>query len=355
MIAAPIMLVPGTNRVLQYVARQLDNLDDVMVFGSANQLLWQARQTPPRVVVTDLQLDDMSGAELAEILPNFAPNARIFICGSAQSPAATHVRSVGAAFIDMDGSTARSVEAVYQALDIAAPPLPSTTDLSKPDVPPYRPTAHADRPAPTPPAPAAQPAQNRPSQALPVVPPESRPAQNRPAQALPVAPAPETRPAPTRPSQALPVVQPPAASEAPPDSGGVMSTLVIQPQQHQVLTRLLDLIAKEVGAQCVLLSDQAGMVLVQAGALPGVVLEMVGPMLATSFSSTNQLARLLQEQRTSASYVHEGDRYDIYAFHISYRVSLIIMFDKRVNPGKLGTVWVYARRAMRQIEQILRL
>jgi predicted regulator of Ras-like GTPase activity (Roadblock/LC7/MglB family) len=97
------------------------------------------------------------------------------------------------------------------------------------------------------------------------------------------------------------------------------------------------------------------MVLVQWGSLPSVVMEMTGPLLATSFSTAHQLARHLQEQDSSAVYIHEGTRYDIYAFNISYRVILIVMFDKRVNPGKLGTVWVYAKRAMKQLQQILKL
>lgn len=139
------------------------------------------------------------------------------------------------------------------------------------------------------------------------------------------------------------------------DSFNTSGALVIQPQQHQVLTKLLELVAKEVGAACALLIDPAGMVLVQSGGLTNVVLEMVGPLLATSFSTSSQLARHLQEQNTNATYIHEGDRYDIYAFNVSYRVSLVIMFDKRTNPGKLGTVWVYAKRAMRQLEQILKL
>lgn len=336
---APIMIVPGKNQVLHYIARQMNGLADVMVLQSANQLLWQARQTPPRLVLTDVQLEDMSGAELAEILPNFAPNTRILVCGHGLPSVVEQIQSVGAEFIAIDGATAQNVEKVYLALNMEPPAvLPSTSDLGRAVQ------------APLPPVKASGPAES---------------AQPRP-------PAPQPRPDPgpsTRSEPAAP--QPRAAAQAgdqgrngaPVEAGAAPAmegfaasgSLVMQPQQFQILTKLLDLLAKEVGAQCVLLSDMAGMVLVQSGGVPGVVLELVGPLLATSFSTTGQLARLLQEQHTNASYVHEGDRYDIYAFNVSYRVSLIIMFDKRVNPGKLGTVWVYAKRAMRQLEQILKL
>lgn len=346
---APIMIAPGKNQVLHYIARQMEGLADVQVLGSANQLLWQARQTPPRLVLTDVQLEDMSGAELAEILPNFAPNTRILVCGQSQPTVVAQVQSVGAEFVAIDGPTAQAVETVYRALDMAPPPvLPSTSELTLPPI-----ATAPPRPAPPAVAPKAEAQAPR---ATPVTPNVVSAGQAAPAKPV------------QRPEQSVPQPRSAPAGEtgrngAQADQGKVpmseafaaSGSFVIQPQQHQVLTRLLDLVAKEVGAQCVLLSDMAGMVLVQAGVLPGVVLEMVGPLLATSFSTTGQLARLLQEQNAHASYVHEGDRYDIYAFNVGYRVSLIIMFDKRINPGKLGTVWVYAKRAMRQLEQILKL
>ncbi|MDP9313582.1 MAG: hypothetical protein M3R24_22320 [Chloroflexota bacterium] len=326
-MASPIMIVPGKNVVLHYVARQMEGLGDVMVLGTANDALWQSRQTPPRIVLADVQLDDMSGAELAEILPNFAPNTRILICGRAVPATVAQVQALGAEFVALDGSSAEAVRTVYEVLDMAPPPtLPTTGDLR--EAPPARAqvVAPPSAAAVTPPAKAA-------------VPPK------------PESATPSASPARTQPTKAA---APPSAAPRL-DGFAKGGALVIQPQQYQVLMRLLDVVAKEVGAQSVLLIDPAGMVLVQSGTLPGVVMELIGPMVATSFSTTSQLARHLQDQNTNATYVHEGDHYDIYAFNISYRVSLLIMFDKRINPGKLGTVWVYAKRAMKQLQQILKL
>ena len=329
-MASPIMIVPGKNVVLNYVARQMEGLGDVLVLSTANDALWQARQTPPRIVLADVQLDDMSGAELAEILPNFAPHTRILICGRAVPTVVAQVQAVGAEFVALDGSSAEAVRTVYEVLDMAPPAtLPTTGDLSQ---------APAARAQVMPPRPAEGAVEARPKAAPPAPPREPTPA-----------------PAPVAPVSGHPR-QESASSSAPLSDGFANSgALVIQPQQYQVLLKLLDLVGKEVGAQSVLLIDPAGMVLVQSGALPGVVMELIGPMLATSFSTTGQLARHLQDQNTNATYVHEGDRYDMYAFNISHRISLLIMFDKRINPGKLGTVWVYAKRAMKQLQQILKL
>lgn len=358
MMTDPIMIVPGKNAVLHYVARQMDGLDDVVVMDSANHALWQARQTPPRILLADLELDDMSGVELAEILPNFAPNTRILICGAASAVAEGEVRAVGAEFVALAGSTADSVRVVYQALDIAPPPvLPTTSELQQPPTPAKSVAVPAPRPQPRAETAAAQPTP-KPAPASAARPTPAATPTPRPASNSAPTPKPAANPAPT--SRSVPgATSNPALSEPPLDEPaepfGSSRALVILPQQLSVLNKLLELLAKEVGAQCVLLSDPAGMVLVQWGALPSVVMEMTGPLLATSFSTANQLARHLQEQDSSAVYIHEGSRYDIYAFNISYRVILILMFDKRVSPGKLGTVWVYAKRAMKQLQQILKL
>lgn len=363
----PIMIVPGKNAVLHYVARQMDGLDDVVVMDSANHALWQARQTPPRILLADLELDDMSGVELAEILPNFAPNTRILIGGPASAVNEGEVRAVGAEFVALSGSTADAVRAVYQALNIAPPPvLPSTSELQQPPAP-----TNTRRPPEPQPAraetPAAQP-QPKPAPSVAATPkpaPSVTPSKPAPSAAATPKPTPSTvTPRPTTntvtPKPAINTAPHPASApidplDEPAEPFAGSGSLVILPQQLSVLNKLLEILAKEVGAQCVLLSDPAGMVLVQWGALPSVVMEMTGPLLATSFSTANQLARHLQEQDSSAVYIHEGSRYDIYAFNISYRVILILMFDKRVNPGKLGTVWVYAKRAMKQLQQILKL
>ncbi len=352
-MASPIMIVPGKNVVLNYIARQMDGLGDVAVLGSANDVLWQARQTPPRIVLADVQLDDMSGAELAEILPNFAPQSRILICGQAAPEVASQIRAVGAEYVLLEGSSAEAVRTVYAALDMAPPPtLPSTGELRQGPPAETRSTpATPSRPPKAAPGTGSLPSQGAAAPSAPSAPPKAvsgtGPLPDQGPAARPASPAPATVPA----AREAPSAPAPASAEAFGSSGA----LVMQPQQYQVLLRLLDLVAKEVGAQSVLLIDPAGMVLVQSGALPGVVMELIGPMLATSFSTTSQLARHLQDKNTNATYVHEGDRYDIYAFNISYRVSLLIMFDKRINPGKLGTVWVYAKRAMKQMQQILKL
>lgn len=116
---------------------------------------------------------------------------------------------------------------------------------------------------------------------------------------------------------------------------------------------MLTTLATDVGAQAVLLSDMAGMVLLRVGSVANILPEILGPLLATNFSASIELSRQLRDQEPNALYLHEGARYDIYAFNVGYRFILTLIFDKEVGSSKLGSVWVYAKRVTRQLQQML--
>ncbi len=328
---AAILVVPGNNAVLRTIARHLEQREDVLMLATANDALWQARRQPPALILTDANLPDMSGADLAELAPNFAPGARVIVCGAGTSDLAAKVTATGATWLPLSGRDEDDRRAVYAVLGLHAP---EPALLRAPE-------AALDAGGPSPAGTLSQRDVAR----------ESLSAPRESSDGVAGAP-------PADPGASMP-----AAESAP--SGGQRrggmdfrrggSALVIQPAQHRHLGQLLALVARETEAQCVLLVDQAGMILVQSGALTGVAMELVAPLLTTTFSATSQLARQLGEDHARAAYIHEGARFDLYAFHLDARLGLLIIFDKRLNAGKLGTVWVYARRAMRQIQQILQL
>ncbi|GAC1646570.1 MAG: hypothetical protein NVS4B8_18820 [Herpetosiphon sp.] len=129
--------------------------------------------------------------------------------------------------------------------------------------------------------------------------------------------------------------------------------MVIRPPQMTAITSVLEGLAGEVGAQSVVMTDTVGMVLLQVGEVSALMLQVVGPLLATSFSTATELSRQLREQDCNSMYLHEGTRFDIYAFNVGYRFLLTLVFDKQAGPSKLGSVWVYAKRATRQLMTIL--
>ena len=57
---------------------------------------------------------------------------------------------------------------------------------------------------------------------------------------------------------------------------------------------------------------------------------------------------------STALYMHEGNRYDLYCFDILQSFMLVIVFDKGgAATAKIGSVWVYAKRAIRDMQELL--
>jgi len=95
------------------------------------------------------------------------------------------------------------------------------------------------------------------------------------------------------------------------------------------------------------------MVLAETGLTIGLPTMVLLPLLSTSFSTAGQITQMLRETESSALYVHEGSHYDLYCFDIAQRLMLVIVFDKSGTPAKIGSVWVYAKRAIRDIQELL--
>lgn len=120
-----------------------------------------------------------------------------------------------------------------------------------------------------------------------------------------------------------------------------------------VIRKLLEKLAADISAISVLLSDMSGMRLLEIGAAPQAFGPAVEPLLATAFSTAAQIARQLKEQESRTLFLQEGARYDIYVFNVGQRFILTLIFDKNVNAGKLGTVWIYAKQATRHLQATL--
>ncbi len=365
-MASGIVIVPSKNPVLQRIAQQLAAFDEVRVLDSGNAVLWQARQNPPAVVLADVELEDMSGADFVEILPNLSPGTRLILSG-APSPALDRaMQGTTVQLITPGESFDHNVWMVYQALGIAPPaPRVATGQLSADPsvstpvtnnssqsaqragkvaaVEPVKPVQPNTKPASTPPSvPASRPIppsiSNTPTRLGSIAKPVTGTAKPRiaPPTALPTVPAPT-----------LPPSQPrdPFATRSGP--------LIVRPQQEMNIRTLLKMLVDDVGAQSVMLSDMAGMVLMEVGDRPNVMTYAVGPLLAMSFSTAAELSRQLGEQEANALYFHEGTNYDIYAFNVGYRFILTLILAKHSGASKLGSVWVYAKRVTRQIQLAL--
>ncbi|HRC74266.1 MAG TPA: response regulator, partial [Kouleothrix sp.] len=141
------------------------------------------------------------------------------------------------------------------------------------------------------------------------------------------------------------------ASGTPRPRGG---SIVITADNLKPIRSRMEALSQDVGSQCILLANRAGMVLAEVGITAGLPTMILLPLLSTSFSTAGQISQILREDDSTALYMHEGLRYDLYCFDILQSFMLVIVFDKSgVATAKIGSVWVYAKRAIRDMQDML--
>ena len=321
-MAYRLLIVPGDNEELRALPGQLADDVEARILDTANDALWEVRNSPPEVIIADMDLPGMSGMDLAEILPNFGVPTRVVLWSRTPNrQAAEEAASHGVhTFLNGPVSAAELNSALYEAFRLAA--------------------AAASEPAPEQPAPAEPPA----------APPEP---------AKPVAPRPPLAERPRRETRDRPPAPPPAPAPAPPvarkpSQRPRSGSLVLTADNLKPIRGRMEALSQDVGSQCILLANRAGMVLAEVGITSGLPTMILLPLLSTSFSTAGQIAQMLREEESTALYMHEGQRYDLYCFDIIQNYMLVIVFDKGgMATAKIGSVWVYAKRAIRDMQEML--
>lgn len=129
--------------------------------------------------------------------------------------------------------------------------------------------------------------------------------------------------------------------------------LSLSPERLEGLTQPLSELRFEAGAQCVLLADVLGNILVLDGITVGFDPATLVTLLAGGHAPTMELAKHLGEEDHQSLHYHEGNRLDIYSSNVGDSHVLIIVNDRRMGASRLGNTWLYAKRAIPQLVKLL--
>jgi CheY-like chemotaxis protein len=331
-MAYRLLIVPGDNEALRALPGQLADDVETRILDTANDALWEVRNAPPEVIVADVELPGMSGLDLAEILPNFGVTTRVVLWSREPNHQAAEQAVANGVHRFLNGPISASElrDALYEALGRTGGGQPA---------------ASAPTPAPTEPAPVPVP--------VPAAPPAPKPDRPRTGTLTPLADRPRRAQAAPQPAAAAPADPAPArklAGSTRPRSG----SLVLTAENLKPIRARMESLSQDIGSQCILLANRAGMVLAEVGITSGMPTMILLPLLSTSFSTADQISQILREDDANALYMHEGQRYDLYCFDILQNYMLVIVFDKSgVATAKIGSVWVYAKRAIRDMQELL--
>jgi hypothetical protein len=129
-------------------------------------------------------------------------------------------------------------------------------------------------------------------------------------------------------------------------------TPIVPGKRFEWLVQRLHDLRFEVGAQSVILVDKAGRVLVEVGTIEGLEPAVVGMALSNSLAARLEIGPQLHEERALNLIYHEGVRFDIYAANVDDEMFIALMFDRRQGASRIGMVWLYAKRAIQDLQNL---
>lgn len=119
------------------------------------------------------------------------------------------------------------------------------------------------------------------------------------------------------------------------------------------ITARLETLLSDTGAVQTLLADEKGTILFRAGKAPGVAVERLARLQARSLANSFELAAELQSTEPFTIQYQAGERADLYTANIGRHYFLALLFDAQARRGRIGTVWVFAQRAIKTLRTLL--
>ena len=125
-------------------------------------------------------------------------------------------------------------------------------------------------------------------------------------------------------------------------------SLIIYQEDAEKIDFALKKLLKGSEAKCALLVDKDGHLVTRQGFTQSLDTTSLAALLAGSFASTKEIARLVGEPEFSVLF-HQGKRDHIHMSLVGERSILVVVFDDRTT---IGMVRLYAKEASSELEQI---
>lgn len=124
---------------------------------------------------------------------------------------------------------------------------------------------------------------------------------------------------------------------------------VLYEDQIQQIDQTLTRVIKEAEAKCALLVDKDGHLITRQGFTHTLDTTALAALLAGSFASTREIARLVGEPEFSVLF-HQGKKDHIHISLIGERSILVVIFDDRTT---IGMIRLYAKEVGETLKTIL--
>ena len=125
--------------------------------------------------------------------------------------------------------------------------------------------------------------------------------------------------------------------------------LVIYEEEIEEIEKILNWLIRNSQAKCALLVDKDGHLITRQGFTHSLDTTALAALLAGSFASTKEIARLVGEPEFSVLF-HQGKKDHIHICLVGERSILAVIFDDRTT---IGLIRLYAKQASEELTTIL--
>ncbi|MCB2229377.1 roadblock/LC7 domain-containing protein [bacterium] len=125
-------------------------------------------------------------------------------------------------------------------------------------------------------------------------------------------------------------------------------SLILYEEEIQKIDALLSKLIKGAEAKCALLVDKDGHLITRQGFTHSLDTTALGALLAGSFASTKEIAKLVGEPEFSVLF-HQGKKDHIHMNIVGERSILVVIFDDRTT---IGMVRLYSKESAQELARI---
>lgn len=137
----------------------------------------------------------------------------------------------------------------------------------------------------------------------------------------------------------------------------IEAEVVVEPEVVDLSTdihRRLETLRSDTGARHVMLSSaRGGRILYDGGVGQELDLPALVDGITDSMQASFRLAKQLESPEPFTIQYQAGQKYDLYLANLGLDYFLAIFFDAQVRRGRLGTIWVFAQRAINDLQGLL--
>jgi predicted regulator of Ras-like GTPase activity (Roadblock/LC7/MglB family) len=127
----------------------------------------------------------------------------------------------------------------------------------------------------------------------------------------------------------------------------------VEPDRSPVIQGRLETLRLDTGAAQIMVATRRGKVLHIDGETQGPDATRLAGAIAAAIENSFKLSRQLNNQESQATHYLAGHRWDLYAANIGRDHFLAMLFASDARRGRIGTIWLYAQRAIRDLKEFL--